>query len=81
MRKLRLNSKQETMRHFRTHVLSRKFMARNAVVLLLVLAVLVYQGRPIWYYPLLIILYPLLLLGFEGLIALVWKDDSNDEEV
>ena len=75
MRKWQLNSKSETMRHFRAHVLNRKFMARNTVVLLLLLAVLVYQSRPILYFPVLIILYSVLMLGFEILIALVWKDD------
>ncbi|QSO50684.1 hypothetical protein JZ785_17480 [Alicyclobacillus curvatus] len=75
MPRLRVNDKQETLRQFRKHVQTRQFIARNTVVLLVILAALVYQGSPIWVYIAVIIIYPTLMLALQLVVALFWREE------
>lgn len=74
---LKTNNRTETWRQFRQHVTSRRFLSRNVVVLLIVLLALIYQGSPFWVYVLVTVLYSALMLFFQWIIALFWKEEEE----
>lgn len=79
MTRLRTNTRQETKRQFMNHVKSRRFLARNTVVLFVVLVALIYQGSPIWMFPVVIVLFAGFMLAFQWVIALFWKDEIDSQ--
>ena len=75
MARFHINDRPETLRQFREHVQTRRFVARNTVVLLLLLAALVYQGSPFWFYIAVIFIYPALMLTLQFVVALFWREE------
>jgi hypothetical protein len=63
------------------HVSTRRFLGRNVVVLLLLLCLSIYQIRPWWVDVLVVVVYTLLLLGFEWVLALFLPEEEQDESV